>query len=85
MLPKFAYKFWKVYDRFFDGTKPGLPGAIPATKYFSQIIIISIIGIYKNGIIFYNLQVRLYNRLNWPMKSMYKFSLFTLLNLISVN
>lgn len=38
MLPKFAYKFWKVYDRFFDGTKPGLPGAIPATKYFSQII-----------------------------------------------
>lgn len=37
MLPKFAYKFWKVYDRFFDGTKPGLPGAIPATKYFSQI------------------------------------------------
>lgn len=53
--------------------------------FLKYMIIISIIGIYKNGIIFYNLQVRLYNRLNWPMKSMYKFSLFTLLNLISVN
>lgn len=32
--------------------------------FLNYLIIISIIGIYKNGIIFYNLHGRLYNRLN---------------------
>ena len=68
MLPKFAYKFWKVYDRFSMERSPGCLAPYQLRNIFLKyLIIISIIGIY---IIFYNLQGRLYNRLNWPMKSM---------------